>query len=137
MATKTYGPPITLADAKRVVEAAEAEAAANQWAVVIAVVDSGANLVALHRMDDAQLGSIAIAQSKASSAVKFKRPGKEFEDAVEAGGRNLRVLAMEGLTPLDGGVPLMRNDEIVGAIGVSGVLPKQDAQVAAVGAASI
>lgn len=134
MSTPVYGPPIDLAAAKRVVEAAEAEAVANDWAVVIAVVDSGGNLVVLHRMDNAQLGSIPIAQSKAATAVRFKRPSREFEDAVEAGGRNMRILAMEGLAPLNGGVPLEREGGIIGAVGVSGVLPTQDAQVAQAGA---
>lgn len=81
-----YGPPISLADAKRVIEAAEAEASANQWAMVIAVVDSAGHLVALHKMDHAQFGSIAIAQAKAQTAVNFKRSTMVFEEAM-AGAR--------------------------------------------------
>lgn len=137
MTTQEYGPPISLADAKRVVAAAEAEAEANGWAVVIAVADSTGHLVALHRMDHAQFGSITIAQAKARTAVDFKRASKVFEDSVESGGRDMRVLSMEGVCPIEGGIPLMRNDRIAGAIGVSGVRPAQDGQVADAGAGAI
>lgn len=137
MPTQKYGPPINLAEAKRVVEAAEAEAAANDWAVVIAVADSGGNIVVLHRMDHAQLGSVDIARAKATTVVRFKRPTKTFEDGFEEGGRQLRALSMEGVCGVEGGIFLIRNEEIIGAIGVSGVVPTQDAQVAAAGAAVV
>ncbi|MFL6623658.1 MAG: GlcG/HbpS family heme-binding protein [Sulfurifustaceae bacterium] len=132
-----YGPPISLALAKRVIDAAEAEASANDWAMVIAVVDSSAHLVALHKMDHAQFGSIAIAQAKAETAVNFKRPSKVFEDAVAAGGLGLRLLSTEDLCPLEGGVPLVSNGKIIGAVGVSGAQSVQDGQVAMAGARSI
>jgi uncharacterized protein GlcG (DUF336 family) len=131
-----YGPPISLADAKIVVAAAELEAAANGFAAIIAVVDSAAQLVLLERLDHAQFGSIPVAIAKAETAVRFKRPTKAFEDALAQGGVNLRLLSLPGITAVDGGIPLLSEGKIVGAIGVSGLLPQQDAQVAAVGAAA-
>lgn len=129
-----YGPPINLALAKRVAAAAEAEALANGWPMVIAVVDSGGHPVVLHRLDHAQIGSIAVAQSKAETAVKFKRPTKVFEEAIAAGGRGLRLLSMNDICPLEGGLPLLKDGKLIGAIGVSGMQSTQDAQVAAAGA---
>src|SRR5688572_9975320 len=87
-----YGPPITLGVAKQVMAAAEAEAVRNGWDVAIAIVDSGANLVVLHRLDNAQLSSVRIAEAKAKTAAEFRRPTKVFEDAVAGGGIGLRVL---------------------------------------------
>ena len=137
MQARKYGPPLSLAEAKQVVEAAEAEARANDWAVVIAVTDSAGNLVVLHRMDHAQVGSLTIARAKAETTVKFKRPTKAFEDGLETGGRELRALSMEGVCALEGGVLLLRGDEIIGGIGVSGVHPTQDGQIAAAGAGAV
>jgi glc operon protein GlcG len=128
-----YGAPISLGLAKKVMEAAEAEAIANRWPMVIAIVDSGGHLIALHRLDNAQLGSIHIAQAKAKTALNFKRPTKIFEEALAGGGIGLRVLAMGELCPLEGGVPIYQDGKIVGAIGVSGMLATQDAQVAIAG----
>lgn len=113
-----YGPSVTFEMARRVAAAAEAEANANGWPMVIAVVDSGAHLVVLHKMDHAQIGSVLVAQAKAESAVRFKRPTKVFEDALAAGGLGLRLLATSGACPLEGGVPLMREGQLIGAIGV-------------------
>ena len=132
-----YGPPISLDQAKAVMAAAEAEARANGWPMVIAIFDSGANLVMLERMDNTQLGSIQIAQGKAATAVKFRRPTKAFQDQIAAGGQNLRVLAMEDVTPLEGGMPLTQNGLIIGAIGVSGMTSAQDAQVGEAGARAL
>ena len=134
MQISEYGPLISLADAKRVIEAAEAEASANQWAMVIAVVDSTGHLVALHKMDHAQFGSITIAQAKAQTAVNFKRPTKVFEEAVAQGGLGLRLLSTPGLCPLEGGIPLLGDGKVIGAIGVSGAQSTQDGQVAMAGA---
>lgn len=128
-----YGTPIELAAAKRVVEAAEKEAAANGWAMVIAIVDSTGHLVALHRMDQAQYGSVEIAQAKARTSVNLKRPTKVLQDGVAEGGIGLRMLSVEGLSALEGGVLLMDDGRIVGAIGVSGADSTQDAQVAMAG----
>jgi glc operon protein GlcG len=132
-----YGSPISLDQAKAALAAAEAEAIRNNWSMVIAIVDSGANLVAMHRMDQAQLGSIAIAEGKAATAVRFRRATKVFQDGVAAGGVNLRTLAMPGLLPLEGGQPLLLGGKVIGGIGVSGMSSAQDAQVAEAGAAAL
>jgi len=131
--TLEYGPPISLELAKQVVAAAEVEALARGWPMVIAVVDSGGHLVVLHKLDHAQLGSVAVAQAKAETALRFKRPTKIFEDAIAGGGLGLRLLAMNDICPLEGGLPLLRNGKIIGAIGVSGMQSTQDAEVAAAG----
>jgi glc operon protein GlcG len=129
-----YGTSIALALAKQVMQAAEAEALANHWPMVIAIVDAGGHLQLFQRMDNAQLGSVRIAQAKAETALKFRRPTKIFEDSVAAGGTGWRILAMDGMCPLEGGVPLVQDGKIVGAIGVSGMHSSQDAQVANAGA---
>ena len=129
-----YGTPLSLTLAKQVMEAAEAEARANQWPMVIAIVDTTGELLMLHRMENAQLGSVTIARLKAETALKFKRATKVFEEALAGGGGGLRVLAMQGVAPLEGGMPLFQNGKIVGAIGVSGMLSTQDAQVGNAGA---
>jgi uncharacterized protein GlcG (DUF336 family) len=132
-----YGAPITLDEAKQVMAGAETEAVLNGWPMVIAIVDSGGNLVMLHRMDHTQYGSIEIAQLKAATAVNFKRPTKLFQDLVQTGGVHMRLLAMPNMLPLEGGIPLIRRGKIVGAIGVSGMQSGQDAQVAEAGAAAL
>jgi uncharacterized protein GlcG (DUF336 family) len=131
----SYGAPISLADATRVMAAAQAEAQRNDWPMAIAIVGSGGHLVMLHALDDVQHASVAVAQAKAGTAVNFRRPSKLFEDAVRDGGLGLRLLGMDNLLPLDGGLPLYRDGKVVGAIGVSGMQSTQDAQVAAAGAA--
>ena len=131
-----YGAPIGLAAAKQAMAAAEAEAAKNGWSVAIAIVDSGANLVMLHRLDNAQLSSVRIAEAKAKTAAEFRRPTKVFEDAVAGGGIGLRVLTF-GASVAEGGVPIVSGGTIVGAIGVSGVQSHQDAQIAQAGAAAV
>jgi len=128
-----YGAPLSLADARRAMAAAEAEATKNGWGVAIAIVDSGANLVMLHRLDNAQLSSVRIAEQKARTAAEFRRPTKVFEDAVAGGGIGLRVLTF-GASVAEGGVPIVSGGKVVGAIGVSGVQSHQDAQVAQAGA---
>jgi glc operon protein GlcG len=132
-----YGAPITLEAAKRVMEAAETEANANGWPMVIAIVDTGGHLIMLHRIDHAQNGSVDIARRKAETAVNFKRPTKVFEDAVAQGGMHLRMLAMGTLLPLEGGLPIVQDGKVVGAIGVSGMQSTQDAQVARAGLAAL
>jgi glc operon protein GlcG len=128
-----YGEPISLDRAKAIMEAAEAEAAREGWPMVIVIVDSGANLVMLHRMDQAQLGSIEIARLKAETSLRFRRPTKALQDVVADGGAGLRILAMPNVLPIEGGLPLMLDGRIVGAIGVSGMQAAQDAQVARAG----
>jgi uncharacterized protein GlcG (DUF336 family) len=126
---------ITLEGAKKMMAAAEAEARRNNWTVCIAVVDESGNLIAFQKIDDTQVGSIDIAIGKARTAARMKRPTKALEDAI-AGGRTV-MLGVEGLTPLEGGVPVTVDGKIIGAVGVSGVTSQQDAQIAAAGAAAI
>jgi uncharacterized protein GlcG (DUF336 family) len=128
-----YGTPIAIAAAKTVMAAAEAEAVKNGWAVAIAIVDSGANLVMLARLDNAQLSSVRIAQQKAVTAAEFRRPTKIFENAVAGGGIGLRVLTFDA-SVAEGGVPIVVGGRIVGAIGVSGVQSHEDGQIAQAGA---
>ena len=94
----------------------------------LAVLDAGANLILFEKMDDTQLGSVNIAIGKARTAVNFKRPTKAIEDIV-AGGRQA-FLALEGITPLQGGLPVVADGKVIGAVGVSGVMSSQDEQVA-------
>lgn len=126
-----YGSPILLSKAKRLADAAVAEAQKNGWSMVIAIVDSASQVVLVHRMDHAQYGSVAVAQAKAKTAVNFKRPSKVFEDAVAQGGLGLRILATEGICPLEGGIPIFEDGKLVGAIGVSGAQSHEDGLVAA------
>jgi glc operon protein GlcG len=129
-----YGEPISLNMAKQAVAAAEAEAVKNGWPMAIAIVDTGSNLVALHRMDNTQIGSTRLAEGKARTAVEFRRPSRVLQDAVAGGGAGLWWLRVEGVIPLEGGVPIVVNGKIVGAIGVSGAASPQDAQTAQAGA---
>jgi uncharacterized protein GlcG (DUF336 family) len=129
-----YGPPIGIDGARAVMAAAESEAAKNNWAVVISIIDSGGNIVMLHRHNDVQLSSIEISQGKAKTALMFKRPSKVLDEAISSGGAGLRFLALKDIVPLEGGLPIVADGKIVGAIGVSGVLSAQDAQVARAGA---
>jgi glc operon protein GlcG len=123
---------LTLEAAMKIAAAAEAEAAKNNWNVAIAIVDEGGHLVLLHKRDNTQYGSIDISIQKAQTAAGFKRATKVFEDAI-AGGRTA-ILGIEQVLPLEGGVPLIFNGQIVGAIGVSGVTSQQDGVVAKAGA---
>jgi uncharacterized protein GlcG (DUF336 family) len=132
-----YGPAITLEQAKDVMAGAEAEAQRNNWPVVIAIVDTGGNVVMLQRLDNAQFGSVEVARQKAWSAAAFRRPTKVFQDAVAGGGANLRILRLEGASPLEGGIPIAVDGQIIGAIGVSGVTSEQDAQIAQAGIDSL
>jgi uncharacterized protein GlcG (DUF336 family) len=132
-----YGAPISLEQAKKAMAAAEAEAKKNNWPVVVAILDSGGNIVMLQRLDNTQFGSIEVARSKAHTAVAFRRPTKVFQDLVGKGGENLRLLKLEGASVLEGGVPIIVEGKVIGAIGVSGVTSQQDAQVAMAGADAV
>ena len=135
--TMSYGPSINLVTAKKVAAPAIAEARKSQLTMVVAIVDTAGDLVYFERMDDTQVGSVEVALSKARSAARFKRPTKAFQDALAAGGEGLRILALQGAIPVDGGVPLMMGGKIIGAIGVSGGTSAQDGQVAAAGVAAV
>jgi glc operon protein GlcG len=124
---------LTLEAAKKIAAASEAEARKNNWTVVITIVDDGGNLLYLERMDGTQLGSIEIAQFKARSAVKFKRPTKAFGDRLTSG--ETYLLKVPDLAPFEGGVPILLGAECIGGIGVSGMASQQDGVVAAAGLA--
>jgi len=128
-----YGTPITLEQARKVLAGAEAEARKNNWNVVIAIVDTGGNLVILERMDNTQFGSNEVARQKAWSAVAYRRSTKVFEDGLAGGGAGMRLLRLEGAVPLEGGLPILVDGKIVGAVGVSGVTGQQDGQIAKAG----
>ncbi len=128
-----YGAAISLDQAKRVMAGAEAEAKKNNWPVVIAILDPGGNVVMLHRLDNAQWGSIEVAKDKARSAVAFRRPTKVFQDLIGQGGANLRLLNLSGASLLEGGIPIVADGRIIGGIGVSGVTSQQDAQIGQAG----
>ncbi|MGQ0658675.1 MAG: GlcG/HbpS family heme-binding protein [Chromatiales bacterium] len=125
---------LSLDDAKRVAAAAEAEARRNGWNVVIAIVDDGGHLMYLQR-EKVQLGSIEVAITKAKVALMFRRPTRVWEETVGSG--RYGYLAMPGMLPLEGGVPLTYQEEVIGAIGISGVKSAEDGQIAAAGAAAL
>jgi uncharacterized protein GlcG (DUF336 family) len=127
-----YGLSISIEQAKKAMAAAEAEARKNNWQVVISIVDTGGHLVMLQRLD-AQNASVDIATGKARTAVNFRRPTKALEDGLAANGSALRILAVPGVTPLQGGLPIVVDGKIIGGIGVSGVLATQDEVVAKAG----
>ena len=128
-----YGAPITLEQAKKIMAGAEAESKKNSWGMVITILDSGGNPVMMQRMDGTQLGSVEVARDKAWSAVAFRRPTKVFEDLVAQGGANLRILKLSGANPIEGGIPIVVDGKIIGAVGVSGGSAAQDGQVAKAG----
>ncbi|MDZ4202232.1 MAG: heme-binding protein [Gallionella sp.] len=128
-------PTLTLEEAKRIAAAAEKEAADNDWKVVIAVVDDGGHLLYLQRGHDTQFGSVETAIAKAHAATAFQRPTKTSEDAVLSG--RLIHLALPGVIPAEGGVPLLRDGICIGGLGISGVRSFQDGQIAAAGAAAL
>jgi uncharacterized protein GlcG (DUF336 family) len=133
-ATPPYGPPITLEQSKRVMAAAELEAAKNSWQVAITILDSGGNMVMFHKIDNAQLSAVSTSEGKARTALEFKLPSKALDDAIAAGGAGWRLLALKNITPLQGGILVEVGGKIIGAIGVSGALSAQDEQVAKAGA---
>ncbi len=132
-----YGAPITLEAAKKAADAALAEAAKNKWTMVAVIVDPSGNLIYYEKMDNTELTSATLAIDKARSAVLYKRPTKALQDALAAGGAGLRILRMPGAMPVEGGIPLLVDGKIIGAIGVSGDAGEHDNQCAAVGAAVV
>ena len=132
-----YGPSITLAQAKKVAEAALAPARANRWTMAIAIVDPGAHLVYFEKMDETQVGSVAVAESKAKSAALFKRPTKIFQDRLARGGDGLLVLRLQGVVPVEGGLPIVVGGKLIGALGVSGGSSAEDEVCAEAGVAAL
>lgn len=125
-------PYLTSADAKHIIEAAEAKATAEGWNVVIAVLDDGGHLLSLKRMDGVQIGSIEVAQAKAKSALYFKRSTKVFEEAMKGEGGS-KIATVPNAVGIEGGLPIFKDGIIVGSIGVSGVTSAQDGIIAEAG----
>ncbi|WP_163265275.1 GlcG/HbpS family heme-binding protein [Chelativorans alearense] len=125
-----YGASLSLADARRIADAASQTALAKGMPSVIAVVDVGGHLVLQERLDDTQFGSIRVAEAKARSAVAFKRPTKVFEESLA---HTPRILALDEAMPVDGGFPLIVGGEIVGGIGAAGATPDEGAEIALAG----
>ncbi|MGO4870580.1 MAG: GlcG/HbpS family heme-binding protein [Roseiarcus sp.] len=131
-----YGAPIALTRAQSAIDAAIAEAVKRGWAMNVAVVDSGANLVAFARMDGAQLASIAVAEHKARASANYRRPTKAFEDGVQKADFKY-LLSLDGVIASRGGIPLIEDGKLIGAIGCSGGTGSQDEVVCTAGAATI
>ena len=131
-----YGEPISLVRAQAAITAAMAEAEQRGWALNVAVVDAGGNLVAFGRMDGAQLASISISEHKARAAATFRRPTKVFEDGVQKSD-NKYLLSLDGVIASRGGIPLVEFGKLIGAIGCSGGAGSQDEAACMVGAATI
>lgn len=136
-APSPYGLPISLENAKKASAAAMAEARKSNWNMAVAVVDPSGTLVYYEKMDNTQLGSAKVAIDKARSAALFKRPTKVFQDRLTSGNAGLPVLAVEGAVPVEGGIPLVIEGHIVGAIGVSGDSSDHDGQCAQMGVDSL
>ena len=132
-----YGTAINADAAKKIAAAAVAEARKNNWAMAVAVVDPAGYLVYFERMPDTQLGSVEVAQEKAKSAALFRRPTKVFQDAVAGGGVGLRMLGLKGAVPVEGGIPIIVDGKIIGAVGASGGTSDQDGKTAEAGAAAM
>jgi glc operon protein GlcG len=131
--TKTI-PALTLTGAKAMVAAAEAEAIKNGWNVAIAIVDAAGGLVVFHRLENTQPASDMIAIGKARTAARFKRPSRLLEESIASG--RLALLAVDDALPMQGGLPIVVDQHVIGAIGVSGVTAAQDEQVAQAGLAA-
>ena len=127
-----YGSPINLEQAKKVMAGAEAEAKKNNWPVAIVILDSGGQMVMMQRLDNTQWGSVDIAKEKARTAVALRRPTKVLQDGIAQGGVNLRFLST-GFSVLEGGIPIVHDNKIIGSIGVSGATSQQDAQTGQAG----
>ena len=128
-----YGPNVNHEQARKALAAAIADARKQNLPMAVAVVDTAGQLVAFERMDGTQYGSVGVAQDKAASAAMYRRPTKVFQDAVAGGGAGLRVLTLRGANAVEGGVPIVVDGKIVGAIGVSGGSAEQDGVVAKAG----
>jgi uncharacterized protein GlcG (DUF336 family) len=126
---------VALDGAQRALAAAAAEARQNDWTVSIAVVDPGGELVGFVRLDGAPFSSPDVAIGKARTAARFRRPSRVFDSTLTAG--RYALLGLPGAVPVEGGVPIVVNGEVVGAVGVSGVTSAQDAQVARAGVAAV
>jgi len=132
-----YGLSITNEQAKKVADAALAPARANGWTVVVAIVDTGGFLVYLEKLDQTQVGSVAIAEDKARSSAIFKRPTKMFHERLARGGDGMIVLGLKGAIPVEGGLPIIVDGKLIGALGVSGGSSAEDEVCAEAGASAL
>lgn len=132
-----YGTPITLEQARKVMAAAEAEARKSNLNLSIAIVDTGGHMVLMQRMDGAFFASARVARDKAWSAAAYRRPGKALQDRLATGGAEIRILRLQGASPIEGGDPILADGKVVGAIGVSGGSGEQDGVVARAGVAAL
>jgi glc operon protein GlcG len=128
-----YGANVNLEQARKAIAGAVADARKQNLPMAIAVVDTAGQLVAFERMDNTQFGSIAVSQDKAVSAALYRRTTKVFQDVLAAGGAGLRVLTLRGANAVEGGIPIIVDGKIMGAIGVSGGSAEQDGVVAKAG----
>jgi glc operon protein GlcG len=126
-----YGPEITVDMAKKIAAGAVAESKKNNWRMAISIVDNHGFPVYFERMDDTQTASVQVALDKAKAAAMFRRPTKAFEDGIAKG--RVALLGLGGATPIEGGVPIISNGRVIGAIGVSGANSDQDAAAATAG----
>jgi len=134
---KAYGPSVGVETAKKIAAVAIDEAQKNHWYMAVAVVDPSGTLIYYEKMDNTQTGSANVAIEKARTSALYKRPTKAFQDMVTGGGPGLRILGLPGAVPIEGGVPLIVDDKVVGAVGVSGGVSDQDGQCAQAAAASL
>jgi uncharacterized protein GlcG (DUF336 family) len=132
-----YGPSITNDQAKKVAAAALAPARENHWTMVAAIVDTGGYLVYLEKLDQTQVGSVDVAIAKAKSAAIYKRPTKMFQERLARGGDGLLVLRLQDAMPVEGGVPIIVDGKLVGALGISGGSSAEDEVCAEAGAAAL
>jgi uncharacterized protein GlcG (DUF336 family) len=135
--TNPYGPPIDAATAKRIAAAAVAEARRQGWTMAVAIVDPNGDLVYFEKMDATQIGSVKVSIAKARSAALYKRATKVFENGLAGGGAGLRVLGLQDAVAVEGGLPLVADGRIIGAIGVSGGTSQEDGVAAEAGAAAL
>ncbi|MFM0295097.1 heme-binding protein [Paraburkholderia sp. RL17-383-BIF-A] len=130
-----YGPPLSLTQARKVIDAAETEAHRRNWQYAVAVVDSAGNLLSCDRMDNTQLASLAIAEAKARASAQFRRPTKAMQEAVNNG--SAAVLSIPGILAGEGGIPIVIDGKLEGAVGASGGAGVQDSIIAQAGAGAI
>jgi glc operon protein GlcG len=128
-----YGLPISLEMAKKAAAAAVAEAKKNNWCMAVVITDGSGSLVYLERIDNTQYGSVDVAINKAKSATAYRRPTKDFADILAQGGPGNRVLILPYAMPIEGGLPIIIDGKVVGAIGASGGTAQQDGIVATAG----
>lgn len=135
--TAPFGRPVGLSDARAIIAAVQHAAAERGWTVSVAVLDLGGKLVALERMDRAMMASPEVAVAKAMGAIAFKRPTKALQEAIMSGFSPMLALSFVGMVPIEGGLPIVKDGEIIGSVGVSGQSPTGDAELAAIGLGAI